>query len=60
MGKIMGDAKPASFILGLAALGAGIYFYPPGGWSDWAAIALFFYAGSQIVGHWGWWRDLSP
>ncbi|MFB6240606.1 MAG: hypothetical protein ABEJ46_03435 [Gemmatimonadota bacterium] len=50
----------ASFILGLAALGAGFYFYPPGGWSDWAAIALFFYAGSQIVGHWGWWRDLSP
>lgn len=60
MGKIMGDAKPGNFIFGLAALGVGIYFFQPATWSDWTVIALYFYAGSQIVGHWGWWRDLSP
>lgn len=60
MGKIMGDAQPGPFLLGLAAVGAGIYLLGPGGWPDWTAIALFTGGGAFAGRNWGWWRDLSP
>jgi len=60
MGKIMGDAQPGTFVVGLAAVGAGIYMLDPGGWADWTAMGLFVVGGAQAGRHWGWWRDLSP
>lgn len=60
MGKIMGNAQPGPFLLGLAAVGAGVYLIEPAGWPDWAAIALFAGGGAFAGRNWGWWRDLSP
>lgn len=60
MGKILGDAQPLHFVLGLGAVGVGILLASPAGWADWGGIALFVLGGAQAGRHWGWWGDLSP
>lgn len=60
MGKILGDAQPGNFVLGVAAVGAGLFLMTPDGWVDWTGIGLFVAGGAQAGRHWGWWRDLSP
>lgn len=60
MGKILGEASPGSFAFGLVALGVGILLIDPAGWADWTAVGLFVFGGGQLLGNWGWWRDLSP
>lgn len=60
MGKILGDAQPGVFVLGLAAIGAGFFLTAPDGWVEWSAVGLFVAGGALAGRHWGWWRDLSP
>lgn len=60
MGKIMGEAQPGSFVFGLVALGVGVLLLEPAGWAQWSGLGLAAVGGGLVMGHWGWWRDLSP
>lgn len=60
MGKIMGDAKPGSFVFGLVVIGVAILLVEPAGWAHWAGLGLAAFGGGLVLAHWGWWRDLSP